>query len=406
MAGHGAGAARSAEHPTSCGALCTVALVLAALGASCTEHEPTPGSSHPVVSWNAEDLDQWRLAGDGNFQLDEKEIGFLVNQPRGLLGASGLVVVADRGNNRILVLDSVGRLQRTVGRKGEGPLEFIELTSLSRWPGDSVFAFDARSRFSVFSPETGEGRTVTFDGMMAPLVARPGPEPNELWLVEGAHFYPGQLGLGKQRLPYHVARWRPPDSVGRIATVAGPEFHVDRRGPVDSPLRPTTTFAAANGVLFVSEGDPRLTVLDGTAEVRLEVRIAGTGVELAGEVRSRVVDSLYALVALTRVRMAARLQKAPLPDVAEGFHAMALGRDGTLWLGAWNIPGIEHRLWVNLEQDGTPVRRLRLPRSVVVMDADGDRLLVRRWNDLGVYDVDVRRIVAQQRPQRGGGSGD
>ena len=80
---------------------------------------------------------------------------------------------------------------------------------------------------------------------------------------------------------------------------------------------------------------------------------------------------------------------------------MALGRDGTLWLGGWNIPGIEHRLWVNLEQDGTPVRQLRLPRSEVVMDADGDRLLVRKWDDLGVYDVEVRRIVLCKPPAQG-----
>ena len=344
------------------------------------------------------------MAEDGNFELNEEEIGFLASQPRGLFGASGLVIVGDRGNNGILVLDSVGRMQRTIGRKGEGPLEFMELASLSRWPGDSVLAFDARARFSVFSPETGEGRTVTFDGTMAPLMARPGPKPNELWIVKGAHIYPGQFDLGRQRLPLQVARWRPPDSVVEVASVAGPEYHIERGGYVRPPLRPATTFAAADGVLFVSEGDPRLTVLDGAGEVQLEVRVAGTGVELAGGVRSRVVDSLHALVALTTVRMAARLETAPLPELVEGFHAMALGRDGTLWLGGWNIPGIEHRLWVNLEQDGTPVRQLRLPRSVVVMDADGDRLLVRKWDDLGVYDMEVRRIVLCKPPTRGASS--
>ncbi len=374
----------------------TVVLVLAVLVAGCAEREPTPTSSHPVVAWHADDLEQWHMTEDSDFLLDEEEVGFLANQPLGLFAASGLVVVADRGNHRILVLDSLGRLQRTIGRKGEGPLEFMGLASIDEWPGDSVFAFDMRTRYSVFSPETGEGRTVKFEGMMGPIGAWPGPEADELWLLEGAHLYPaGQYRAGRQRVPYSVVRWRPPDSIFPIASIAGPDytFGAGGRGRSRPPVRFRTSIAAGNGLLFVSEGDPRLTIRDGMGAVRLEVEVAGTGVELAGEVRSQVTDSLYALVAITRVRMAKRLEKAPLPERTDGFDATVLGRDGTLWLGGRNIPGIKDRLWVNLEPDGTPVRRLRLPRSATLMDADGDRLLVRRWDGLGVYDVEVRRIV-------------
>ena len=123
--------------------------------------------------------------------------------------------------------------------------------------------------------------------------------------------------------------------------------------------------------------------------------MAGTGVELVGEVRSRVTDSLYALVALTAIRMESRLEHSPLPERTDGFDHTVLAHDGTLWLGGRSIAGIEHRLWVNLEQDGAPVRRLRLPRSVRVMDVDEDRLLLSRRDDLGTYQVEVRRIVPQ-----------
>ena len=139
---------------------------------------------------------QWRLAGDGNFQMDEEGIGFLANQPRGLLGASGLVVVADRGNNQILVLDSLGHLQRTTG-DGQG------------------------SHSDVRRDDSSAGR---------PLASRQS-------LVQSS---------------------------------------TSTNGARSIPLcTPQSLFAAANGVLFVSEGDRRLTVLDGTGEVRLEVRIAG-----------------------------------------------------------------------------------------------------------------------------------
>lgn len=374
----------------------SAALVLAGMAIGCGGDQEAAPAGHPVVSWDAGDLEAWSLAQDADFLLDDAELGFLAGRPQGLFGAAGLILVADPGNHRILVLDSVGRLQRTIGRKGKGPLEFLELASLHSWPGDSVLAFDQGYRYSVFSPGTGEGRTAPFEGMMGPLMARPGPEAGEMWLVEGAHIHPGQYEAGRQRLPYSVVRWRPPDSIVRVASVAGLDVYVGPggRGVGTPPVGSFTRFAAADGLLFVSEGGPELTVLDPTGAPRLEVRIDGTGVALTNEVRQRVTDSLFALVALSRVRMAKRLEAAPLPDSVNGFSHLVLAHDGSLWLGGRSIPGIEERLWINLEQDGSPLRRLRLPRSTVVLHADGDRLLLRKWDDLGLYQVEVRRIVS------------
>ena len=375
-----------------------VVLILAATASGCGDSGEPAAAGHAVVSWHVDDLEPVSLAEDADFRLDEDKVGFLAGTPAGLLGTSGLVVVADPGNHRILVLDSLGNLQRTIGRRGEGPLEFLELASMHAWPGDSVLAFDMRYRHSVFSPETGEGRTATFEGMMAPLMAQPGPEAGELWLVEGAHTYPGQFEAGRQRLPYSVVRWRPPDSVVQVASVAGPDVYVGPggRGVGTPPVRSVTRFAAADGLLFVSEGAPELTVLDPTGATRLEVRVAGTGVALTNnEVRQRVTDSLFALVAITRVRMAKRLEAAPLPDSATGFDDLVLARDGSLWLGGRSIPGIAKRLWINLERDGSPLRRLRLPRSTWLLHADGDRLLLGKRDDLELYQVEVRRIVPQ-----------
>ena len=377
----------------------TFVLVLAGLAVGCADQEPAP-ASHPVVSWNADDLEAWSLAEDADFLLDEDEVGFLAGTPAGILGASGLVVVADPGNHRILVLDSLGRLQRTIGRRGQGPLEFLELRSMSAWPGDSVLAFDYRNGPSVFSPETGEGRTVRLDGMFPPNLALSGPDTDQLWLVEGQLIAPGQYEAGRQRLPISVARWQPPDSVVRVTSVAGSELHFGPggRGFSKPPVRYKTSVAAGSGLLFVSEGDPRLTVLDATGAVQLEVQVAGTGVELTGDVRQQVTDSLFALVALTRIRMEKRLEKAPLPDNTAGFDVTMLARDGSLWLAGRSIPGIEERLWINLEQDGSPLRRLTMPRSIRVLDGDGNRLLLRAWDDLGLHHVEVRRIVPRSVP--------
>ena len=393
----------SAAHRAPWGVGRTFVLVLAGLAIGCENRKPAPagtGHRHPVVSWNVDDLEAWSLAEDADFLLHEDEVGFLAGVPAGILGASGLAVVADPGNHRILVLDSLGRLQRTIGRKGQGPLEFLRLLSLSAWPGDSVFAYDYRNGYSVFSPETGEGRTAKFEGMMAPVLAQPSPETGELWLVEGDHIYPGQYEAGRRRVPHSVVRWRPPDSIFPVASVAGYDFYFGPggRGHGRPPVHYRTSFAAARGLLFVSEGDPRLTALDATGAVQLEVQVAGTAADLTGDVRQRVTDSLYARVALTRMRMEQRLKSAPLPDSVAGFDETILSRDGSLWLAGRNIPGIEERLWINLEQDGSPLRRLTMPRSIRVLHGDGDRLLLGAWDDLGLPSVEVRRIVPTSAP--------
>ena len=116
--------------------LCLAGVVVLAVGCS----EASPASDHPVVSWHLDDAELWSLDEGSGFELDEEAVGFLDGVSGAVFASEGRAVVADRGNRRVLVLDALGQLERTVGRRGEGPMEFKELSSLLSWPGDSVFA--------------------------------------------------------------------------------------------------------------------------------------------------------------------------------------------------------------------------------------------------------------------------
>ena len=384
-----------AERPSSLGQGRSVALALAMLVVGCAE-QASPAGDHPVVSWRLDDAELWSVDERSGYELDEEAAGFLDGVAGAVFANEGRAVVADRGNRRVLVLNAAGRLERTVGRLGEGPMEFTRISTLSSWPGDSVFVYDIDlGRGTVFSPETGEGRMFEFEGMLPPAGAWPGPVAEEVWLVERGQLWPGKYPAGRRRVPFSVVRWRVGGEVIPVDSVPGPDFYFGPGGMGAGvpPVPEITSFAAGAGFLFVSEGPPRVRFIDAEGVTRLEVAVKGTALELGGEVKDRVTDSLYALVALTRTRMERRLASAPLPERADGFAAIVFARDRTLWLGGRGIPGIEHRDWINVDLDGAPLRRLRLPRSLLVMDAEGDRLLLRRQDDLGLHHVETRRVV-------------
>lgn len=312
---------------------------------------------------------------------------------------SGRIVVADRGNYRVLVVNAEGRTERVVGGQGEGPLEFTTMTVFTRWPGDSVFVYDSRvNRYTVFSAATGEGRSTTLRGTeVVPGSARPAGD-GELWLLGGLRIGPGDFGPGRQRIPIELFRYVDSDSIPKVADLAGPEVVFGPGGvgfampPV--PVAAGTSLSASDDRLFVSDGErPVVAVLDRTGATVGEIEVAGMDVEVTDDLRDMITDSLYANVAQNEARMRSRLERAPIPAQLGGFGLIRLAGDGTLWIAGRGASGLERRPWVNMALDGRRLRQFDLPRSVSVLDASADRLLLRRTDALGVERVELHAIA-------------
>ena len=378
----------------------TRAVLTLAVSAACLSWACGPDAEElsPGTTTDATAAEEWVLAGEPVFVLGDDEAEPLNNVAGGLLVGGGRSVVGDGGSRRFLVTDSMGRVERTVGGGGEGPMEFTAVRRVARWRGDSVFVYDARgARFSVFSASTGEGRTTPIRALdAAPGDAHPG-SGDELWLIEGIRVIPGQHEEERYRIPAELFRLVAPDSVVPLATLMGPEVvSPDGQGfifpPV--PVAGRTQLATGEDLLFISDGEcPAVVVMNRNGETVREIGVTGMGVSIDDERRRMISDTLYARDARTEERMRSRMEAAPIPERVDGFGPLVLARDGTLWVGGRNVPGIRMRLWVNLDTNGGLIRRLEMPRTTRILDADADRLLLISTDDLGVERVALHRIA-------------
>lgn len=131
--------------------LCVGAIAAVALSAACgSDAAPssrTAGAELPSAAERA----KARLALVEVFRTDESLPLTLV---RGVdVDARGQVYVGDWGNPAVTVLGPDGRVVRRIGRSGEGPGEFANVSGVQVLPGDSLQVYDVQmDRMTVFLP--------------------------------------------------------------------------------------------------------------------------------------------------------------------------------------------------------------------------------------------------------------
>ncbi|HEX7241352.1 MAG TPA: hypothetical protein VF263_13840, partial [Longimicrobiaceae bacterium] len=115
--------------------------------------------------------------------------------------SDGGIVVGDAGPGALRFYDAAGKFVGSSGRKGGGPGEFEEMSSVRLLPGDSLLVFDwRRRRVSTFGPGGGFHRSVTLPGGSAAVYPMPqliGRLPDHSLLVSVGHpFGPGAVADG------------------------------------------------------------------------------------------------------------------------------------------------------------------------------------------------------------------
>ena len=363
---------------------------LAVVGTSCADSAPPEA---PVATVNVEGAPPWSV--ETSFELEQDQDDPLGKVSGAVFASPDVIAVADGLNSRVVLADSSGRLLRSVGRAGRGPLEFSRLRNLSRWPGDSVFVWDfGTRRYSVFSPSTSEGRTVLPQGMETP-VARvlPGADGGlgGLWVTGVILGTPADhKRRGRYRLYHDIGYWEGAGPVKKTMSLAGPAF-VGSRQWVGGPR---TVMAAGNGQFFFTEGErPAVTVLEPSGVVRREIAVRGMAVELTDALRQEHRESLYesgySVEFVDKV-----LGDAPLPERIDAIGQIVFDRAGTLWLGQRWVAGVDQRIWLNVTTEGVPIRRVAMSAgSGTMLDAAGDRLLF-LWRDAMDLDHIAVHVIA------------
>ncbi len=367
-----------------------IVLALAAVSASCADADP-PATT--MVTVNVADAPLWSV--ESSFEVEQDEDEPLGKVTGAILPSPNLIAIADGLNYRVVVADSLGRRLRTVGRAGMGPLEFEALEWMARWPGDSVFVWDSQSRrYSVFSPETGEGRTVLPQGMETP-VARAFPGDGErFWIIGVALAAKDTMPRGPHRIRHDVGYWQGTGRVTKVHSLAGSGFVKQGRGMLPWPGAPTTAMATGNGLFYFTEGErPTVAVLDPTGVVLREINVRGMAVQLTDARRQKLVELLYESYGGPAV-VDQSLDAAPLPEQFDAIQQIVFGRDGTLWLGQRLAVDME-RIWLNVTIEGELIRRVAMPAgSGLMLDAAGDRLLFLTRDQLDLDYVHVHVIAA------------
>ena len=129
--------------------------------------------------------------------------------------AAGNLHVLDPDASQVVVIDSRGELVRTVGRKGEGPGEFIRPIELGVWRDGRFVVMDVgHQAFQIFGPDGGLDDFV-----------KTGREPIMTRFL-ATRVDPGEDAMIVQGPPPNPARWAIAESV----TGTKPEDRADDRG--------------------------------------------------------------------------------------------------------------------------------------------------------------------------------
>lgn len=184
---------------------------------------PLAGTPATVFSIGREEGESWEL---------------LANVSGVDFDAAGNLYVLDAGNHRVLVLDSRGRLLRTIGKQGGGPGELMVPSGLAVQRDGSVVVADlGRSAFSVFN---GDG-SFRFSVPYADTLGSPPPE--QRGATPGVVAHPNGVAVfGSLRIavggPGNAGPPRPPTDVAvyvrPLDAKAAPRllYRVPREAPV------------------------------------------------------------------------------------------------------------------------------------------------------------------------------
>lgn len=327
----------------------------------------------------------------------------------------GRLVVADAAGDRLFIFDSAGAFQHTLGRSGDGPAEFRDITTVHTTSGDTLVTFDRRlRRISFWHPDSGFARSVSLadDGSLEAWPAEAWAWQDSLLVVMQLAITPLEsvpAGSGLRRWPTR-AHLTLRDGGGKVLLRSrefdGTYSGLDERGDLGLPFsnRPFTA-VARDRVYFGSGANFALSWLNREFVWAGDLRWPGRQEPLtAAEVEAVRAD----LQAIARPRLppgrplprfAREFASEILPEFRPEIGRVLIAADGRLWVErfeptrfgtAVQTPG---DVWTILQGDGHPVARLRLPRQARLESIRGERVALVRWDSLEVQTVQVHAIV-------------
>ena len=310
------------------------------------------------------------------------EAPYIFSRIVGLDAWSDGYIVADAQAKEIRVFDGAGTHLDTFGGAGEGPGEFVLLSSMYVLPGDTVLAWDLRARrLTVFGPEM---QLVDTESMA----------------LSTAYFASTAFGTGELLIrPFGAVVDPPPPG----STVRPTSYFVTYRRGGESPL--DTILELPARPVYVSDDDeyPRLPFTVGPLVASGDSTVwAGTGetgwivqIHPQGEVLARLELPEGAPIPPSRIAEEEEATGAPSPDRYPAFDRLLVDDQGRVWTRDYLDEDDAEQSWSVRRPDGEDVGRVAFAppfRPVVVR---GGRVVGVWRDDLGVESV---RVYAFREP--------
>ena len=317
------------------------------------------------------------------------------------------IAIADVMSHEVLIVDAAGRLLSRHGRQGEGPGDYMNLSSIARHADGLVTsdAFHLRiTRLDASGRYTGVTKFDTDLYQMSRIVGAFGNSVLlEMWT----------MGWRGNRLPAGPMEIRQPVTYGIVRLSDGEVvFEGTRPGEEQWALREVNDAgnlaSSWQPVIFgrtaVSAVTDRYAYLADTDSITItRYDEAGTAVEVvsfeqppesaeADWVRF-VSDTLRANEFISELGLRL-LEDLPARPTLPAFSAMKGGADGLLWIREYPDPFQDQVVWVGFSEAWERKKRITMPVRLNVLDISEDRVLVQAK---GAHDENLIEVYPIER---------
>ncbi|HEX6940668.1 MAG TPA: hypothetical protein VF158_14725 [Longimicrobiales bacterium] len=240
--------------------------------------------------------------------------------------SNGVIAVADLYDAAIRFFDPEGRLIRKVGRRGDGPTEFQNVTWLGRCAADSVFVWDASLfRLTVLDLAGRVGRATEIEGNPAMVRCSRGG-------TFGAFLGPRNVTrFGPERWAYRYAMqlW--------LLDARGDTIRSLGEMPIGElrPLGRVTQLALADDRVYVGTADSAYVDVFGLGGRRLASLALGIPARApTSREYERAIDAMVRPFPgrADRESIKRNLLDIPMPDLAPPYTGLFVDPAGTLWV--------------------------------------------------------------------------
>lgn len=314
----------------------------------------------------------------------------------------GQVAIADAGSRQIRIFDEAGRHVRTLGGRGDGPGEFVALSTIGSVGDGSIGAWDGnRKRLTIFDARGAVAQTTDVPSIGGMQVRAVGWFADGSVVVEPSGNPMEIMGLepGRHRIPRRYLRVTRSGTVDTLAVLAGREQVVERGEGEGRVSFRNVVFGrdgyAAVGPHFFYSGDSGAFAIEQRTPPGILERI----IRKAGDPRPVTQTDLEAALDGARERQREMVEQLggsidqddpPARDEHPYFDFLVADGTGSLWVRlADPDPENEPQRWLVFDQQGAWLGQAETPAGLHISDIGADYVLGVTTDDLDIQRVQM-----------------